>query len=162
MTEYEQQLKTMREAPSKLRDLASTCEYHEIRLTALTTTQMREIGTAIEWSTGCIDNLQSQVNAQVAANQVLLSQNQSLRSHIVEWKPGGFNGTELPEDLASGTPILAHAYLDEHFVAVKFGRDDTGYWFTPLPGVHCDIEWEDIDYWIPLSSIPLPQPPVTE
>lgn len=104
--------------------------------------QTYEVGAISKRAADRIEELESELTA--------------LRSQIPAWLPGGARGGELPDDLVTGTPLLAWASLDGHPVAVKFGRDETGYWFSSLPGIHCDIEWEDIDRYLPLSQFPLP------
>jgi hypothetical protein len=87
----------------------------------------------------------------------LLEELAALRSQVVVWRDGGARGGVLPTELTHGMPILAWAKLDAHPVAVSFLIDEFGKWFAPLPGTHCDIEWEDISKWCPLSEIPTPR-----
>lgn len=93
----------------------------------------------------------------------LQAENQSLRSQIVVWKPGGALGAVMPQYIHAQEYYVIDGGMKVHLAMCQYqsaAMDTDELILAHASGWH--FRWHDIRWYCLLSDFPLPQPPVTE
>jgi hypothetical protein len=93
-----------------------------------------------------------------AENARLQGELASLRSQVIPWRDGGKRGAELPKEL-SAYGVDALLVIDDEIIKAWTCNEGCEIIFDEGPQCDGFREWCDVDYYVPLSELPLPQEP---